>query len=239
MASHDLVEDFCADLDEESIGESAVMMVAAPGACDEPHTSEEKRWSAFPAMMERPQSADGDSDDTVSLADDLEVLELPPELGWLERATSLPGAGSPHEEVMHDSLHSGIECTVARASGAPAGSGFSRPDSRSDFGGLCSRGSTPESIVAELPELTSNPMPPSPTTAPPPERAKGKRAFMLPPRPQHGSTRPKGGAPRPQHGSTRPKGGGPISAGAGPRNDTPMPGAFSMPRPWSWRSSKS
>jgi len=216
MTSTTLVEDFCTDNDEESIGEEASFGIAPPASNNA--STMEKMWNASPPLIERPQSADA-----VSLADDLEVLELPPELGWLERATSLPGAGSPrdesmHESMLHDSLHSGIECTIARV----GGSGFSRPDSRSDF---CSRASTPESIVAELPELTSNPMVPSPTAAPPPERAKGKRAFMLPPRPQHGSTRSKAGSNQ--------------QAGAGPpRNDTPMPGAFSMPRPWSWRSSK-
>ena len=216
MSTETLVEEFVrADINQADAGFD--MAPTSTGALLE------KRWGASPPLLDISAAAE---DDILSLDDELEVLELPPELGWLAHATSLPGGGTLQEDSMHESLHSGIECTIARS--PSRGSGFSRPDSRTEL--ICSRGSTPASVVAELPELISqNPMLPSPTA--PPERAKGKRAFMLPPRPQHGSTRSKPGLSR--HADAG------VNAAAA-RGDTLMPsGGFSMPRPWSWKNKRS
>lgn len=229
----------------ESIGEeiSRSNIVAIAGRGHGGHGSVPS-LSPSPLPISRPMS-----EDELSLADnELEVLELPPELGWLGRATSLPGAVlSEHDDQdsaeLHDSLHSGIECTVqggggmgGRSSGL---SGFSRPDSRcGDQSGLLSRASTPESIVADFSEhisqqgCDSNASSPE-RAPPPPARSKGKRAFVLPPRPQHGTTRPKGmssgSAQRNHHNNA-------VDASSSSTTPAPTSGTFaSMTRPWSWR----
>lgn len=123
-------------------------------------------------------------DDGLGLDDSLDCIELPPELSWLARAQELPGGVVSIEPEDPEPLEQSGGLDGVR----PFDSGFSRPGSGLGLGfsgpGPNSRASTPESIVETQVEV-----------APPPSQtARGKRAFALPPRPQHGTTRAKGKA---------------------------------------------
>ncbi len=152
-----------------------------------------------PVAPESPTQMDCDDDD-------LEVFELPPELGWLNQAASHQlgpgGVGEDEDSVAASVQSSGVHDAFG---GMPmGGAGFSRPDSRA---------STPESVVAELA----------------PKPAAAKRAFALPPRPQHGTMRSKGG-----NRAGAPRGATPTVVSASSSNSQ-LRRSPSTSRTWTWR----